>query len=80
MSFPVDDLTLEALEEGLETGYLSRMLDFLSAYDASYHKMIEDPAFDWDEHPVFTYPEACYRHNDVISALVAEVKRLRGTN
>ena len=92
MSFPVDDITLDAIEHALGGSYtvdedgthhlvgsdytLSTLLDFLSGYDASKLELM-DGENEWDAIPVYSYPEALYHHTDVIRALIAEVRRLR---
>lgn len=83
--FPVDDLTLSALEHALDAAYevddegthtvvgaefnLTQLLDFLSGYDpadtASLHGNVSE------------HTQPLYTRDDVIRALIAEVRRLR---
>lgn len=94
--FPVDDVTLDALEhalggaltfEGVENHEdgprlvgadmsVSKLLDFLSGYDESkLGPLTLDDGHDvdgWVE-----YPDPLYHRDDVIRALIAEVRRLR---
>ena len=94
--FPVDDVTLDALEhalgacltwEGVEDRAdgprvvgadmsVSRLLDFLSGYDESkLAPLVDEDGYevpDWSE-----YPDPLYHRDDVIRALIAEVRRLR---
>lgn len=80
-SFPVDDMTLDLLEQALEgtlvmaddeepTGScVGRFLDFMSGYDPA--KVVEiDSVFS-------EYPDPTYHEHDVIRALIAEVRTLR---
>jgi hypothetical protein len=85
-SFPVDDFTLRQVEHALDATYtveldgthvqvgadfsLSQLLDFLSGYDPVRLEPTDDPN-------VFVYSGAVYHPNDVIRALIAEVRRLR---
>lgn len=86
--FPVDDVTLAAVEHALNASLvdgddgpvvvgaefgLSRLLEFLSGYDADATVPTETPAVDeytggiiWHEH-------------DIIRAYAAEIRRLRAT-
>lgn len=84
--FPVDDFTLDQVEHALGGAFtvdddgthrlggadfsLSRLLDFLSGYDPNRLEATDDP-------DVFVYEGAVYHPNDVIQALIAEVRRLR---
>lgn len=82
--FPVDDDVLDRIEEAMNTRLdgenrpvggeftLPRLLDFYSGYDPT--KEIEI-----DEH-ISEYPDPLYHRDDVISALIAEVRRLRSTD
>ncbi len=92
--FPVDDLTLAALEHAMggaltfegvdEDGprlvgadfSMSKLMEFLSGYDETkcvpVLNQYDQPIPDWVE-----YPGPLYHHNDVIAALIAEVRRLR---
>lgn len=92
MSFPVDDITLNAVEHAMSGAYevdedgthhwvgseysLSMLLDFLSGYDAAKLELM-DGETEWDTAPIYTYPEALYSHHDLIRALIAEVRHLR---
>ena len=92
--FPVDDVTLLAVEHALDTTLsynddgelvnvgsdysMSQLLDMLSGVDPSKWQ----PAHDDDGYEI---PDAVeytggpiYHTNDVIRALIAEVRRLRG--
>lgn len=89
-SFPVDDVALDALEHALGASMtydddgepqivgaefdLHRVLDFYSGYDPE--KVVP---LDLDrDPPVYEYVGGCLYHpNDVIAALIAEVRRLR---
>lgn len=77
--FPVDDATLGVLEHALGASYVvdedehevvgadmtvPKLLDFLSGYDES--KVVDG-----------TYPGPVYTRDDVIRALIAEVRLLR---
>lgn len=75
--FPVDDLALSAVETALryEGGYgLGRVLDFYAGIDPNDRSQIEPT----DDPDVFIDHRPHYHPNDVISALIVEVRRLRG--
>lgn len=91
-AFPVDDFTLDQIEHALDGAYtvdpdgtqtlvgadfsLSQLLDFLSGYDPSrLAQAVND--YDTPIPDVFEYPDAVYHPNDVIRALITEVRRLR---
>lgn len=95
-AFPVDDVTLAAIEHALGGAYtvdtdedghhthrlvgadysLHDLLDFLSGYDPS--QVIPATDADGYEMPGVTeYPGVLYHVNDIIKALIAEVRRLR---
>lgn len=83
--FPVDDGTLNLLEDSLNGSFtvdadgthhlvgadftVSDLLDFLSGYDEA---KLETGENGWEE-----YPDPLYHINDVVRALIAEVRRLR---
>lgn len=86
-SFPVDDVTLDCLEHALNGAWhvdadgnhrlvgadysFTQLLDFLSGYDPAW--LIET------EPGIVEYRGgALYHSHDVIRALIAEVRRLRG--
>lgn len=80
--FPVDEETLALLDRALDptaTGVSSvgALLDLLSGYDpAKVRAMFDD---DGCEVPgIVEYPDAVYHTHDVLRALMAEVRRLRG--
>lgn len=80
MGFPVDDITLAHLEHALDTSLdenfepvggeftLLRLLEFLSGYDETMNVNNED---------VWEIPITMYSKDDVIRALIAEIRRLR---
>lgn len=93
--FPVDDFTIDQIEHALggsftvdEAGVhtlvgsdftFDQLLNFLSGYDES--KLT--PSVNEYDTPIpdqFEYPDPIYRPTDVIRALIAEVRRLRGTD
>ena len=94
-SFPVDDITLDALEHALAGAYtidedgqvivtgadmsVTALLDFLSGYDPTKAVPLlneyDQPVPDWTE-----YPDPIYHRDDVLRALIAEVRRLRKAN
>ena len=91
--FPVDDFTLDQIEHALGGSLtfdqdsteprllradfsLSRLLDFLSGYDES--RLIQAVnEYDTPIPDTFEYPDPIYHVNDVLRALIAEVRRLR---
>lgn len=84
--FPVDDFTLDQIEHALGGAYsvtedgthtlvgadfsLTQLLDFLSGFDPARLEPTDDP-------DTFVYDGAVYHEDDVIRALIAEVRRLR---
>ena len=91
MDFPVDDITLEAIEHALQGVWhleddgthtlvgaeysFHNLMNFLSGYDPTKEVLISD-----DDSTVETYVYeggTIYGYQDVIKALVNEVKRLR---
>lgn len=84
--FPVDDVTLSLVYQSLNTHFdvidgehvlvggeftLSRLLEFLSGYDAA--RAVPDTT----DEDVMIYPGQIYTKEDVIRALINEVGRLR---
>ncbi|HZQ33706.1 MAG TPA: hypothetical protein VFB19_18490 [Mycobacterium sp.] len=94
--FPVDDFTLDQIEHALggSLGFadgdpephlvgadfsLSALLDFLSGYDES--RLVQAVnEYDTPIPDTFEYPDPIYHVNDVLRALIAEVRRLRGSD
>ena len=90
--FPVDDFTLDQIEHAMAGVYtidddgehrligaefsFNQLLDFLSGYDERKLTQAVNQ-YDTPIPDVFEYPDAIYHPNDVIRALVAEVRRLR---
>lgn len=89
--FPVDDFTLDQLEHAMGGSFtideagehqlvgadfsMSALLDFLSGYDPSQEKLLEDgpiPVYEYTGGPLYT-------RDCVIQALIDEVRRLRVT-
>lgn len=100
--FPIDEVTLNAVKHALNGAYdiddkghhvvvdaefnLSQLLDFLSGYDPSKLRLIQEgeevavdaPFFDQIQGAaIYEYPDAVYTRDDVIRALIEEVERLR---
>lgn len=78
--FPVDDLTLDCLEHALNTSRgldglvggeytLSQFLDFMSGYNPSNRTVMSGD--------VYELHDVLLSEQDVIRALLAEVRRLR---
>lgn len=86
--FPVDDVTLNLIYESLGASLdenhevvgaeftLSRLLEFLSGYDATRSVPMIDEDGSVIE-GVSEYPGQMYVKEDVIKALILEVRRLR---
>jgi len=82
LTIPLDDTSLTLLEEALDAALdgdgavvgaeftLSRLLDFWSGYDPA--KLVQCGE------NVYEYPEPTLHYTDLIRALVAEIRRLRG--
>lgn len=74
VAFPVDDETLSLVEIALagsdERSSLVELLDLLSGVDPERSVEVEAG--------VYEHPDATWHANDVIAALIAEVRRLRG--
>ena len=89
--FPVDDFALAAVEHGLDACLnednenigsefsLHEVLDFYSGYDPSQEVVLEAEAdTPFGRLTISEYVGGpIYHHNDVIRALIAEVRRLR---
>lgn len=90
--FPIDESALSNIEHALGGAYevdeegnhtlvgadftLHQLLDFYSGYD----ERLEEPVDEWQEYrevPIMTYPEPVYHVNDVVRALIKEIRRLR---
>lgn len=81
LTIPLDDASLTLLLEALDASLgddgsvvgadftLSRLLEFWSGYDESKLVQISDD--------VYEHPEAVLHPNDVIRALIHEIRRLR---
>jgi len=88
--FPVDDSTLDLLEESFKAAYtiaedgehqivgaefnLPRLLDFLSGSDPDRSHLI---GYSGDGIPIYEMWDQHYSERDVLIAMVAEVRRLR---
>lgn len=74
LTFPVDDETLSLMEIALagsdERSSLGELLDILSGVDPEHAVEVEAG--------IYEHPDATWHVNDVIAALIAEVRRLRG--
>lgn len=91
-AFPIDDVTLDAIEHALGGAYtvdedgepvlhgadmsLPQLLDFLSGYDPAKLQPVLNE-YDTPMPDVSLYPEPLFSRDDVIRALIAEVRRLR---
>lgn len=85
--FPLDDSMLGQIEHCLDHGRadndeptLSRLLDFLSGYDPSKSVRVGegDPmGLGVESAAIYEYPGPLYHRDDLIRALIAEVRRLR---
>lgn len=71
MSFPVDPTTLNLIYDAItgEELKLTHVLNFLSGYNS-------DNVIDYGDH--VEYQGTVYSRDDVISALILEIRRLRG--
>ena len=68
--FPVDPETLDLLEASLDAGSLWGTLDLLSGYDETQVRPLADDVVEYVGGPL-------YHPDDVLRALMAEVRRLR---
>lgn len=77
-AFPVDEETLDLLEiaidpdrtsVGGQCSSLNAFLEFMSELSGQQEVELEDG--------VAVYPDPSYHHNDVIKALIREIRRLR---
>lgn len=82
-AFPVDDETLDLLETaidpdrlsvGAECSSLNAFLEFMSELAGSTPEGQQEVEL---EDGVAVYPDPSYHHNEVIKALIDEVRRLR---
>lgn len=90
--FPVDDFTLAAIEHALDARLsydddgncvvvgadytIPKLLDFLSGYDEGMVvPLLDDDGYEIPHH--VEYPGSIYSRDDLIRALIVEVRRLR---
>lgn len=90
VSVPLDDAALNALEDALGAAYavddlgnsylargeftLTQLLEFWSGFDKSKAVLVGNAG----DAEIYEYPDPVLHPNDVIRALIAEVRTLRG--